>query len=196
MLFLLLISLVLSQVCPTYNCHLGGFDLSPTCATVTANRNVLLQVCDNPFQAYCEISGTLTSNFTCSASPIRKPILSYPGEFCMENSNCITGTCQSNTCLGLGPGLYCYTNSACDVGLYCGPGCPAPAAAARPPGSKLIVSSRRLRVVFAAPRGAVESQLHQRLLARGWPSGPSRARLRLQGRRVDNPRPVDRQGQP
>ena len=79
-------------------------------------------MCDNPFQAYCEISGTLTSNFTCSASPIRKPILSYPGEFCMENSNCITGTCQSNTCLGLGPGLYCYTNSACDVGLYCGPG--------------------------------------------------------------------------
>lgn len=119
-LVLLTIGAFSQQTCPMYNCHEGGFDVSPTCAQVTPQGNVLLQVCDNSTLSYCDVSGTITTGYTCTSGPSFTKPLAYPGEYCMENSNCITNICLANTCVGQNPGGACTSNSDCGVGLYCG----------------------------------------------------------------------------
>ena len=110
---------VLSQTCPTYNCHEGGFSIAPTCAQVASSGNIQLQICDDPSFPFCNTLGTITKNFTCADSPPYTPSLAYPGEFCLSNSDCITNLCQSNSCVGQRPGGGCTSNSDCGIGLYC-----------------------------------------------------------------------------
>jgi hypothetical protein len=112
----------LSQTCPMYNCHVGGFDMSPTCARLTSAGNIQLQICDKTGLSYCDVTGTITKNYTCTGSPPQSPYVAYPGEFCIDDSDCVTGTCTSNVCVGQLAGSQCNSNSDCDVGLYCNPG--------------------------------------------------------------------------
>jgi hypothetical protein len=108
--------------CPIYSCHEGGFDLSPVCGTLSPTNNIILQVCDSPNQAYCDVSGTITNNFTCVSSPPYTRPASYPGEYCVQDSDCLSSSCISNVCVGQVAGSPCVSNSDCNVGLYCGRG--------------------------------------------------------------------------
>ncbi|OMJ75904.1 hypothetical protein SteCoe_24844 [Stentor coeruleus] len=108
----------LAITCPMYSCHEGGFDLTPVCGTV-ASDNIVLQICDGPSGSYCDVSGTITNNYTCVSGPPYVQNQAYPGEFCMVNSDCITNLCQSNKCIGQNVGYSCVSNADCTVGTYC-----------------------------------------------------------------------------
>lgn len=111
-----------SQTCPIFGCHQGGVDISPTCATLTPDNNIVLQICDGS-QTFCDTRGSIAKNHTCMGGPPPHPVgFKYPGEHCFQNSDCVTNTCTNNVCIGQSPGGACVGNSDCDVGLYCGSG--------------------------------------------------------------------------
>lgn len=113
---------VFSQSCPTYSCHEGGFDISPICGMLSDTNDIVLQVCDQPFQGFCDVTGTITKNYTCVNSPPFNFPQAYPGEYCRSNSDCITNQCVSGYCAGQGAGGTCTGNSDCNVGYYCSAG--------------------------------------------------------------------------
>lgn len=113
---------VFSQSCPTYSCHEGGFDISPICGMLSESNDFVLQVCDDPNQGFCDVTGTITQNYTCVSSPPFKFPQAYPGEYCRSNSDCITDQCVGGYCVGQNAGGSCTGNSDCDVGFYCSPG--------------------------------------------------------------------------
>ncbi|OMJ91427.1 hypothetical protein SteCoe_6007 [Stentor coeruleus] len=119
MWILLLFFSASSQQCPRYNCHEGGYSIAPTCAMLSPQGNFVLQICDSQTLDYCDVSGTITNNYTCTTDPPFPSGFSYPGEPCMSNSDCITDLCTANTCVGQNPGGACVKNSDCGVGLYC-----------------------------------------------------------------------------
>ena len=112
----------LSQNCPTFSCHEGGFDISPVCGTLSPEQNIVLQACDNSTAAYCDVTGTITNNYTCALSPPYPQRVQYPGERCFENSDCITQSCVDSYCQGQNAGGSCTRNADCNVGYYCSPG--------------------------------------------------------------------------
>ena len=109
-----------SQSCTKYNCHEGGYSIGPACAQVSSSGDIILQVCDDSSDAYCDTSGSINHGYNCSSIPQQNKELAYPGEPCSKNADCITNSCKANTCIGLGPGSYCTSNSVCEVGLFCG----------------------------------------------------------------------------
>ena len=111
-----------SQSCPIYSCHEGGFDISPVCARLTGSNDFQLQVCDQPGLPYCDVTGTITKNYSCVSGPPYNYPQSYPGEVCRSNSDCVSGQCVDNYCQGQSPGGSCVGNQDCDAGFYCGPG--------------------------------------------------------------------------
>jgi hypothetical protein len=120
---LLLLTPSLSQLsCPIYSCHEGGYSIGPVCGMLSASNNFVLQVCDSTSAAYCDVSGTITSNYTCGSVPPYSKPTAYPGEYCVQNSDCITQECSDNECVGQVAGSSCVSNSDCNVGLFCGPG--------------------------------------------------------------------------
>ena len=118
---ILIVGSVLSQTtCPTYNCHGGGYSISPYCAEMNPSGDITLQICDTPRFSYCDTTGSIADGYICTSRPPRKQPIAYPGEPCIENSDCITNLCTANTCIGANAGNACVSNSDCDVGFYCG----------------------------------------------------------------------------
>lgn len=119
---LLLIVSAYSQTCPTYSCHAGGYSISPTCAMLSPDNDIVLEICDASHN-YCDITSTITKNYTCTSNrPPARQSFAYPGERCYQNSDCTTNVCTNQICQGQNPGGPCVGNSDCDVGLYCGSG--------------------------------------------------------------------------
>lgn len=116
------IPIVASQSCQKYGCHTGGYSISPTCAYVSPTNDVVLQICDSISEPYCDASSTGIRNYTCKSSSLVIPRVSYPGEPCSQDSDCITDKCALGFCAGSQPGATCVSNSDCGVGLYCNSG--------------------------------------------------------------------------
>lgn len=107
-------------VCPKYSCHSGGFDIGSTCAYPTTTNDIQMQLCDNNnLNSICQITPTITSNFTCGAFQPQEVDPNYPGEFCHSSTQCLSGQCTSNKCVGSSLGGYCVSHADCNVGLYC-----------------------------------------------------------------------------
>ncbi|CAG9318544.1 unnamed protein product [Blepharisma stoltei] len=120
---ILFLSIGVFSLCPTYNCHSGGFDLGNTCAFVTPSKNVLMQICDeNNLAPMCMVNPQIFNNFTCGQVPPYTAPLAYPGESCRADSQCRSGQCYQNVCQGQALGYSCISDADCNVGLHCGMG--------------------------------------------------------------------------
>ncbi len=97
-------------VCPAYNCDatLG----SKVCAYKT-NTLVKLQACSSTSQ-YCPI--TLHVDGMVNCTDITGLL---PGDYCLNNTQCLSGICTGNQCIGAKTGDACNSDSNCGAGMYC-----------------------------------------------------------------------------
>jgi len=106
--------------CWQYKCHEGGIDWGNTCM-VPQSGKYLLQVCESNLAPYCDVTPTTTKNFTCTQMPRPENQVAYPGEPCVRSSDCLSGFCLNDICLGSALGEKCSSHKDCNVGLYCDP---------------------------------------------------------------------------
>lgn len=103
------------STCWSYQCLSSG--MGSTCIYPDSSQNTYyLSACDQSKpNSFCDYSD-LSDNVTCSRPPTVTSYVSYPGEQCLQDSDCIYGSCISKTCFA---GVL---NSACTDYLECNPG--------------------------------------------------------------------------
>ena len=97
--------------CDTFKCDnsLGA----ETCLKRGTNGSYLLKSCSKGKS--CQINENLNEGTCVEYIPSK-----YPGEYCTNNTECLSGNCTSKkVCRGLNENLECDNDHKCDYGLYC-----------------------------------------------------------------------------
>lgn len=111
MLILLFLTTASSQTCTPVECS----DLpSNQCFMY---KNNLAQVSSCSPNQICNIP-SLTSSAIVNCTDLQTPTR-YPGDLCSYNSQCTSGHCSNNTCLGPGFQQPCTVEIGCSPGFYC-----------------------------------------------------------------------------
>lgn len=122
-LLLLLISVAksLSQnYCWSYKCKTNTTNLNTN--TCLYPDFMLSTYFLNPCElssTYCPTFSSSTNNATCTAINPILALNSYPGEPCIQTSDCAYGSCTLNKCVGLPIGSSCTSHAQCDANLRC-----------------------------------------------------------------------------
>lgn len=111
----LLVLSLSSEDCPKYTCSSSNTtEIDEVCISQLA-ANYDLIPCS--YGLTCEIPGP-NQESTCSNLTSSSP-LSFPGEKCNEDSDCITSKCLGSHCSGSPEGDPCTKTRDCDIGLAC-----------------------------------------------------------------------------
>jgi len=103
--------MVMSRRCPKYKCN-DNANNTGTCAVWT-DSGLEITPCKEGY--ICELS---TSNdSTCQK--INDIVKRYPGEYCENRTQCHSGECPENVCVGSKEGDPCQNHTQCDAELYC-----------------------------------------------------------------------------
>ncbi|CAG9330863.1 unnamed protein product [Blepharisma stoltei] len=106
-----------TSVCPIYHCSpSSSYNQCILYRQETANFYVqetfYLSNCSE--SQVCPV--TRTANSTCQSAEVQ---LAYPGDYCTENAQCLSGSCKSKKCQGLSEGDACINLYDCGPGLFC-----------------------------------------------------------------------------
>lgn len=102
---------VSALTCPSYTCDAAL--TNNVCAKKT-QAEVRLKVCSGVHE-YCPTSVGFDEEVTCKN--ITKELL--PGDYCTDGTQCLSGTCKENVCVGAGKEATCTSDENCTVGLHC-----------------------------------------------------------------------------
>ena len=105
-----LISSAFAASCPMYDCT----TTLPGAECIKSNNSTIqVEECSNPGQ-YCPLP--ILGNSNCTDSPIPK---NYPGDYCDQDLDCITGNCVAKKCVGASNNEACDAVWGCNPGLFC-----------------------------------------------------------------------------
>jgi hypothetical protein len=113
----MLIIFLLQEIiaCPIYSCKPTNISFSNDTCIYNADSNYFLSICDSSL--YCPITGS--GNSSCVV-PVPAPApQSWPGGPCNSTSDCYTGACINNICIGKHWLEKCNSTSECHLGLFC-----------------------------------------------------------------------------
>jgi hypothetical protein len=114
-----LVASILAQSCPKYTCTDSKLDKGQCSlySSVNGLAEYFLRTCESPL--FCNLSSVEGVKDPCTKDIEMK--IRYPGEFCTNSSQCISGVCNKDTknCTGVGLSGPCATDEDCNPGLYC-----------------------------------------------------------------------------
>ena len=100
--------------CVKYECP-SKLDKPNMCANITATLTQLLPCSED--STYCPISFNIEDEVFCK--PKHKDAILYPGEYCIEKEECISGVCTGKVCVGAKENEGCRSDNNCNAGLAC-----------------------------------------------------------------------------
>lgn len=121
MFIVFLLHLCNSNLCGLYSC----FDISQNAISQYLEQQCInqvgglfqLEICKSEYFSYCSPN---YNNTYCSLPPTISDLsISFPGEPCMFDRNCLNSKCINGFCKGAPLSSLCFASSQCDVGLYC-----------------------------------------------------------------------------
>jgi hypothetical protein len=109
------------EVCSSFSCaSISGGLLTQTCI-YQEGSTYDLSICSDEYYYYCPPN---LNNTVCTLPPTVSDInISYPGEPCTYDRNCLNSVCNSGTCQGVGLNAQCVDSSQCSPGFYCNNTC-------------------------------------------------------------------------
>ena len=117
MLALVLIQVGLAKDCSSFKCKSSDMlFVEKTCVFYEPTQQIHWVSSCQSYQE-CLFLGTKT-NSSCELVRLNKD-LSWPGEPCYKNSDCLHLNCKDHKCQGRQKGNSCYSDSECSPGLYC-----------------------------------------------------------------------------
>ncbi|OMJ84626.1 hypothetical protein SteCoe_14217 [Stentor coeruleus] len=114
-LLFILSSTALASTCPKYTCSSSSTTESECQAysNSTGIQTYTLTPCE--YGLTCPY--TTGKNENCQNSALVNS--RFPGDYCSQNFECMSGTCKSNICQGIALGGNCTSSSLVESGLYC-----------------------------------------------------------------------------
>lgn len=122
MLFFIILQYAQSALnCPGFSCKLkSDYFTENTCSYYDTSHYTpiyYLNSCSDINKPYCSFE--LLQNSTCKASPSLSSPLKYPGEKCLQSSDCSSLKCTDQKCTGIPQGSLCINSYDCSPGLFC-----------------------------------------------------------------------------
>jgi len=110
-------SLYTARECPKYSCG-ANFENPNACSKQIMeehNVHMLLRECKE--NEVCDIKENSDEEGVCAKHYSASKFL--PGEFCTDNSECLSTVCKDGVCVGKGEGEQCEIADECNPGLMC-----------------------------------------------------------------------------
>lgn len=117
MLIFSLLALASSKLCPIYQCSGSFQNISSSQCIEKVGFTYSLGTCSEEYYTYCPPNES--DSFCQLPITVSDINISYIGEPCTFDRNCLNSLCTYKTCSGFNMNSTCSYTSQCNVGLYC-----------------------------------------------------------------------------
>lgn len=117
LLIFVILPLFSAQPCPLLYCNGTFTEFGCAKSLVMPKQNLwYLRKCATAAKPYCDFYPANNTESLCQAARIE---LSFPGEYCEKNEDCLSGSCATGLCKGKILKDKCADDSECNAGMYC-----------------------------------------------------------------------------